>query len=366
MGIPLRDSTSVPCVILLMATLAFASDSGEGKTQTTLHVSSKTEEASVWNSRDGCLHVVGTGGRMAVPSPTILRVGTWNVRWFPYGHEPNRPRQPDRKTDLRWLICTLVWLNVDVLAVQETLDTPKATRAWQTVLESLADTTGDTWQWTPQPCGKPESQKIGFLWNANRVAVTQVTSLWPFNVRAKSDRNPCEGQLRPGHYGYVQSRQEFGADFHLIALHLKSGPTVFALEDRQRALNRIDQTVSPFLATDQDVMILGDFNTMGAGDNASRRRELKYLRRMVAKEKPGFQDLPLNPPCSHYFRGRGGWLDHVLVNTDMAEVHTRSARVTGYCAQHACRRIRGAYPSAYQRLSDHCPVVVTIENQDRD
>lgn len=366
MGIPLRYSTSVPCVVLLLATLAFASDSGEEQSQTTLHVSSKTEEASVWDSRDGCLQVVGMGGRMAVPSSTILRVGTWNVRWFPHGHEPNRPRQPERKTDLRWLICTLVWLNADVLAVQEVLNVPKATRVWQIVLESLADATGDTWQWTPQPCGKPESQKIGFLWNANRVAVTQVTSLWQFNVRAKSDRNPCAGRLRPGHYGYVQSRQEFGADFHLIALHLKSGPTVSALEYRQRALNRIDQTVSPLLATDQDVVILGDFNAMGAGDNVSRRLELKYLRRMVAKEKPGFQDLPLNPPCSHYFRGRGGWLDHVLVNTDVAEVHTRSARVTGYCAQSACRRIRGDYPSAYQRLSDHCPVVVTIENQDRD
>lgn len=366
MGISLRYLTPVPCVVLLMAALAFASDSGEEKSHTTLRVSSKTEEALVWDSRDGCLQAVGTGGRMAVHSSTVLRVGTWNVRWFPYGHAPNRPRQPERKTDLRWLICTLVWLNADVLAVQEVLNTPQAARAWQTVLESLDDATGDTWQWTPQPCGKSESHKIGFLWNSNRVAVTQVTSLWPFNVRAQSDRNPCEGRLRPGHYGYVQSRQEFGADFHLIALHLKSGPTVSALADRQRALNRIDQAVSRFLAADQDVVILGDFNTMGAGDNASRRREIKYLQRMVAKEKPGFQDLPLNPPCSHYFRGRGGWLDHVLVNTDVAEVRTRSARVTGYCAQHACRRIKGDYPSAYQQLSDHCPVVMTIDNQDRD
>lgn len=366
MGIPLRYSTSVPCVVLLMVTLAFASDSGEEKSRPTLHVSSKTEEALVWDSRDGCLHVVGTGGRMAVHSSTVLRVGTWNVRWFPYGHAPNRSGQSDGATDLPWLICTLGWLNVDVLAVQEALDTPKTKRAWQTVLASLNDATGDTWQWTPQPCGKPESHKIGFLWNSNRVAVTQVTSLWQFNVRARSDRNPCEGRLRPGHYGYVQSRREFGADFHLITLHLKSGPTVSALEDRQRALNRIDHTVSRFLATDQDVVILGDFNTMGAGDNASRRREIKYLQRMVDKEKPGFQDLPLNPPCSHYFRGRGGWLDHVLVNTDMAEVRTRSARVTGYCARHACRRIKGDYPSAYQQLSDHCPVVMTIDNQDRD
>jgi len=177
MGIPLRYSTSVPCVVLLMATLAFASDSGEEKSRPTLHVSSKTEEALVWDSRDGCLHVVGTGGRMAVHSSTVLRVGTWNVRWFPYGHAPNRSGQSDGATDLPWLICTLGWLNVDVLAVQEALDTPKTKRAWQTVLASLNDTTGDTWQWTPQPCGKPESHKIGFLWNSNRVAVTQVTSL---------------------------------------------------------------------------------------------------------------------------------------------------------------------------------------------
>ncbi len=272
MGIPLRYSCVVPCVVLLMAPLTFASDSGEEKTQTTLHVSSETEEASVWDSREGCLQVVDTGGRMAVPSSTTLRVGTWNIRWFPYGDAPNRSGQSDGATDLPWLICTLAWLNVDVLAVQENLDTPKTT--WQTVLESLADTTGDTWQWTPQPCGKSESQKLGFLWNSNRVAVTQVKSLWQFNVRARSDRSPCEGRLRPGHYGYVQSRHESGADFHLIALHLKSGPTVSAVEARQRALNRIDQTVRQFLATDQDVVILGDFNTMGAGDNASRRFEL--------------------------------------------------------------------------------------------
>ena len=358
MGIPLRYSCVVPCVVLLMATLTFASDSGEEKTQTTLHVSSETEEASVWDSREGCLQVVDTGGRMAVSSSTTLRVGTWNIRWFPYGHNPDRARGSYETTDLPWLICTL--------AVQENLDTPAVRRTWQTVLKSLADDTGDVWQWTPQPCGKSKSHKIGLLWNSSRVTITQVKSLWQFNVRARSDQTPCEGRLRPGHYGYVQSRHESGADFHLIALHLKSGPTVSAVEARQRALNRIDQTVRQFLATDHDVVILGDFNTMGAGDNASRKSELKYVRRMVTKEKPGFQDLPLKPPCSHYFRGRGGWLDHIMVNTDMAEVHTKSARVTGYCVQSACRRIQGDYPAAYQRLSDHCPVVMTIENQDRD
>ena len=87
---------------------------------------------------------------------------------------------------------------------------------------------------------------------------------------------------------------------------------------------------------------------------------------MVAKEKPGFQDLSLTPQCSHYFRGRGGWLDHVLVAKEMKEVTVTSARVTGYCALAGCQRIKGDYPSAYRHLSDHCPVVVEIENRDED
>ncbi len=330
-----------------------------------MHTSSAQEEALVWKSPEHCREVVKDGGRMAVYSSKKLRIGTWNIRWFPSGQPPNRSGKND-ETHVPWLICTMVWMNLDVLAVEESLSTPKAKQAWKIVLESLEHTTGDSWQWTPQRCGKADSHKIGFVWNARHVELTQVQSLWPFNVKAQSKRNPCKGGLRPGHYAYVQSRQQPGADFHLIALHLKSGPTVFALENRHRALNHIDQTISQFLSKDQDTIILGDFNTMGAGDNASKKSEVKHVRRMVAKEMPGFRDLSLAPPCSHYFRGRGGWLDHVLVNTGMEEVRARAARVTGYCAVAECRRIKGDYPLAYQRLSDHCPVVIEIDNQDKD
>jgi predicted extracellular nuclease len=141
---------------------------------------------------------------------------------------------------------------------------------------------------------------------------------------------------------------------------------VFALEERQKALNRIDKAVAPLLKRDRDVVILGDFNTMGAGDQHSQKSELKYLRRFVAKEKPGFTDLPVQLQCSHYFRGRGGQLDHIVVAKEMKEVAVTSIKVTGYCALAGCQRIRGDYPLAYRRLSDHCPVVVEIKNTDQD
>ena len=344
----------------------FATDASDETNLPDTHQSHSQEEALVWKSSTDCRHVVKDGGRMAVPAADTLRVGTWNIRWFPHGSPPDRPQQTATPTDLEWLACTLVWMQTDILVVQESLTTAKARAAWDRMLTALERHTGQTWQWSVQECGQPDGHHVGILWNASRVTLSAFQSLWSLNSKATSAHNPCEGGLRPGHYARVQSKRQPGADFHVIGLHLKSGPTVFAVEARQKALNRIDTAVAPFLEEDEDVIILGDLNVMGAGDRHSQRSELKYLRRKVAKETPGFDDLVPEPRCSHYFRGRGDWLDHVLVAKNMDEMRTRSARVTGYCAVAGCRRIKGEYPPAYQGLSDHCPVIVEIDNLDKD
>jgi len=323
-------------------------------------------EDEVWTGRHECQAAIQKGLRMAEASSATLRVATWNLRWFPMGTAPDHSGSSTKPTDVDWLICAIRWMQVDIVAIQESLATPEATQAWKTLTSQLSTQTGDAWRWHRNPCGRPNDHHIGLLWNDSRVALSQFDSLWQFNAKATSVRNPCTSGLRPGQYAFVQSRQRDGVDFHLITVHLKSGPTVFAVEARQKALNRIDKAVAPLLNKDHDVVILGDFNTMGAGDRHSQRSELKYLRRFVAKEKPGFTDLTLHPQCSHYFRGRGGWLDHVLVAKGMKEVTATSARVTGYCGLADCQRIHGEYPRAYRFLSDHCPVVLQIENRDQD
>ncbi len=346
--------------------LVAVADAFDAAQHPAFHQSSSPEEALVWKSSTHCERVVKDGGRMAVSTPDTLRIGTWNIRWFPHGSPPDRPDSSTVPTDLGWLTCTLVWMQTDILLIQESLTTTKALDAWDRVLTALEQRTGDSWQWSGQQCGRPDGHHVGVLWNANRVTLSAIQSLWPLNSKATSAQNPCAGGLRPGHYARVQSTHQPGADFHVIGLHLKSGPTVSAVEARHAAINRIDTTIARFLEEDRDVIILGDLNTMGAGDHHSQRSELKYLRRMVAKEAPGFDDLSLEPRCSHYFRGRGDWLDHVLVAKDMSEMSTRSARVTGYCAVAGCRRIKGEYPLAYRRLSDHCPVIIEIDNRDLD
>jgi hypothetical protein len=80
---------------------------------------------------------------------------------------------------------------------------------------------------------------------------------------------------------------------------------------------------------------------------------------------PGFRRLPMTPNCTEYFEGKGGALDHLVASTDMQEI-AATARVTGYCALADCAPITGAMPAAAQRLSDHCPVVVDIQDRDLD
>lgn len=326
----------------------------------------KGGEKDVWTSKEQCRAAVQSGLRMVAASSATVRVATWNLRWFPVGAGPDQDQRSAEPTDIEWLVCTIRWMQLDLVAIQESLATPKADQAWDNITTQLSKQTGDTWRWHRQPCGRPDDHHIGLLWNDSRVALSQFDSLWEFNAKAENGSNSCTYGLRPGQYARVQSRTTNGVDFHVIAVHLKSGPTVFALEERQKAFNRIDKAVAPFLKQDQDVMILGDFNTMGAGDRQSQLSELKYLRRFVAKEKPGFTDLEVHPQCSQYFRGIGGQLDHILVTRAMKEVDVNSVQVTGYCALAGCQRIRGDYPLAYRRLSDHCPVVVEIANRDDD
>jgi hypothetical protein len=54
-----------------------------------------------------------------------------------------------------------------------------------------------------------------------------------------------------------------------------------------------------------------------------------------------------------------------VASTGMQEV-AATARVTGYCAVVGCTDLTGALPAAAERLSDHCPVVVDIQDQDLD
>jgi endonuclease/exonuclease/phosphatase family metal-dependent hydrolase len=151
----------------------------------------------------------------------------------------------------------------------------------------------------------------------------------------------------------------------LIAVH--SGTSNRDFQNRRTSIDsiagiEIEGQALPDI--DLDTIVLGDFNTMGREEQPviSASQEIQILDQELAS---GFQGLAATPACTEYFEGGPGLLDHIVASAGMSEAAS-AASVTGYCAVLQCSPISGNPPPAYQRLSDHCPLMVEIANQDDD
>ena len=100
---------------------------------------------------------------MARADPATPRVGTWNVSWFPGGC-PSNAACPEKATHVPWLACTIAWMNVDVLTLQEILATPDAEFSLNALRSELERLTGGPWQVDLHACGGASAQHVGFLW----------------------------------------------------------------------------------------------------------------------------------------------------------------------------------------------------------
>ena len=205
-----------------------------------------------------------------------------------------------------------------------------------------------------QSCGGASNQHVGFLWKSARVALLQLTAVWELNGAATTGTgSACAGSLRPGRYALAKT--PIGVDFHILSVHFDSGRTSRDCGHRRQATQRIDEITignTPILALDQDVLVLGDYNTMGRQDAPpiSAQQELTVFDGELA---PGFRRLVMTPNCTEYFEGKGGALDHIVASAGMQEV-AATARVTGYCALAGCADLTASYRP---QLSG-CPTIV--------
>lgn len=328
------------------------------------------QAAQVWGSPEGCESALDDGGRLRWDHPRSdsLRLATWNIRWFPRGC-PRAEDCPENATDLSWLACTIAWMNLDLLAVQEFLDTPDARAAMALLRDELDRRTGGSWQVDLNECGNDSSQHVGFLWDGSRVTLAGATDSCDLNGASPGGQctDPCASHLRPGRHARAASARPEGADFHLLSAHLDSGISDRDFQNRREASRRIPSLSiggEPLLDSDQDVLVLGDFNTMGRREPPEVSAALE-IELFDGELEPGFRRVPIPMACTEFFRGEGGHLDHIVITAGMAEGAV-GARVGGYCAVRECRPFSGSAPMAYERLSDHCPVLFEVRDQDLD
>jgi endonuclease/exonuclease/phosphatase family metal-dependent hydrolase len=289
-----------------------------------------------------------------------VRIATWNVRWFPDGRPGGS--DPQRTTDLDWLGCAIAGLSVDAIALQEVLLHERGRAALDRLLTALDRRTGGRWQAIDDGC-PPEHQHLVFLVDTSRARIESHRTIAEFNPTGHA----CEQRLRPGLL--VRLRFGGGLDLSVLALHLDSGTTPRDYARRRLSLARLAEVTRELAASDPDLLVVGDFNTMGCrgcDPRQSANAEIATLEGELAAA--GLRVLAPTERCTEYSGSHASLLDHVAASAAMTELPRQArAEVAGVCALLACRHPpRDPRPAALERLSDHCPIVVELEDVDRD
>ncbi len=93
---------------------------------------------------------------------------------------------------------------------------------------------------------------------------------------------------------------------------------------------------------------------MGGG-TTTEEQEIAQLTQKAHSELD-FKHLLVEPVCSEYFAGKGGWIDQVFITNSTVEAPVVTARLTAYCKLASCGPLnQNSMPAAYLKLSDHCP-----------
>lgn len=284
------------------------------------------------------------------------RIGTWNVRWFPLGSASGKNLA--QHTDVDWLACAIAQLDVDVLAVQEFLDNAEARAAALDLIAKLNALTGGRYRLELDACEGGRRQHVGLLWNEARVKLESVRSIAALNPAGSM----CASSLRPG-FG-AHARFSDGTDLHVITVHLDSGEEARDFDHRAASIHALRELLPALRSSDQDVLMLGDYNAMGCSKCAPAvlaNEELDALDATLAGLSLHRLEHPRGNRCSHYYRGHAGLLDLAVVTASLKE-RVEQVIAGGVCGALACERPqRGASPRAWDTLSDHCPVIVQLK-----
>lgn len=291
-------------------------------------------------------------------SPRGPRIASWNVRWFPDGssHGPS-----EQVTDVEHLACVLALLDVDAVALQEILLHERGERALAGLVSRLDERTGGRWRAHADQCPRDARQHLVWLVNEVRVRADPPTQLDALNPLGG-----CAHRLRPGLALYL--RFDGGPDLHVINAHLDSGVEARDYGHRQRSIAALEGAIATLRPADDDVLIIGDLNTMGRRVPAvSPHEELRALDASLVGQTPALRRVTSGVSCTEYYRRHGSLLDHALASVAMAELPVpRLVEVAGPCASHRCALPRGVHPPSLERLSDHCPIVVQLDPADLD
>lgn len=251
-----------------------------------------------------------------VGSASTLDVATWNIEFFP---------KADRTVEV--VADLIASLRLDLIVVEEVA----SIAAWDELVARLPDHGGvlSSHRYTPS-----EYQKIGVLYREDLIEVTGDELLF-----VEDGYNwPRPALLVHARVGDV--------DLDVIGLHLKAGRTSDDRDRRIAAIQDLDAWIAARAATEDEVLILGDWNEDLEPD------DLAFAPLIAAPERYTIHTWPLEEAQAASFIPSGSLIDHVVTTAGLAgEVAGGTTVIPPLDAQ---------LPRYEPDVSDHLPVVLSF------
>lgn len=282
----------------------------------------------------------------------VVRVAHFNLRNFPLDERPETPELGfARRTNICDLEATLSGLDAQVLGFAEVCDT----RRFPPILRRSCD--GRDMRILFSQDGGRGGQHLAVAWDGGAFELVE----GPLEI----DELVVKPGLRPGLAVRLRSIVEPALDFTVIEVHLDSG--VDDLEHRLTQIGLLADWIDDLVRRtgDPDVVLLGDFNTMG-GTDISPLEELGLTDALLAGA--GLDRLENASGCTEYWDGPGDpdgiFHPSLLDLVYLGGVGARGpARSWLHCARLRCGELVsriGAEDGTFFDVSDHCPVTVEI------
>ncbi len=269
-----------------------------------------------------------------------LRIATWNLHNLHakdggavYG--PPRPSVRRSATDYERIRCYVRMFDADILAVQEVDGTAALRRVVDAEVYDVAVSS------RPRPPGMGGKQNTGFAFKKG------------LDVRRRPDFKALafgSGRLR---YGTRIDVRVKGRTYQLMSVHLKSG--CFGGESSARACDVLreqipvlERWIDAAVAAQTPFLVLGDFNRRFnlPGDDLWATLDDGVPRGL------DLTTLTENMPISCRENKFASFVDHIVLNADSAKMIDRTSfRHITYRQQDRAQ---------WDRISDHCPVVVEL------
>ncbi|WP_168210688.1 endonuclease/exonuclease/phosphatase family protein [Persicimonas caeni] len=261
------------------------------------------------------LGLVGSAVFVMCQTPASLKVGTFNIQNY-----PKSERQPANALEL------IDSLELDALGVQEITRPHHFEKAVHVHLGP---------QWTVLFADQDVRHRVGLIFDDDvfelleththgETAVTRGARA-TFEVRLRTETTLAKRTLR------------------IFVVHLKAGGD--GGEIRRDQLRRLRPILKDAVASGDEVVVLGDFNTTGESD----RREVAALADAAQLDWTSEELL-----CTSYWSRPSDCpttpLDHILATSP-----AHSVDAAGACETVGCEA-EGACPVYVKRVSDHCPV----------